>query len=155
MLEGSFSPEQDLHPSDSLESRMASNLERQHANFERQDRLLAEIEAEIGTPAALRPPAVSTAFHASHRESSMLLSPLAKVAEEGRLDSRGHASNQQEASSTSYRQLSVWQQEVSTQRHIISELRDSIAELQHSKIMAEQQSGKVCEGCDAVALLIF
>lgn len=130
---------------------MAANLERQQANFERQDRLLAEIEAEIGAPAALRP-SVSTGVHASHREASMLLSPLAKVTE---VDSRGHASNQQEASTASYRQLSVWQQEVSTQRRIISELRDSIAELQHSKIMAEQQSGKVCVGLQLCVVLFI
>ena len=139
-----------------IQHRVASNIQRQQANFERQDRLLAAIEDEIGFSVG-RPDAsagiprrsaarmeVAASSPLPTRRDAVSPGPAAKSTKLADLLGQ----NQYEGAASlaaAQRQSHLWKHEVDTQKRVIVELRDKIAELQRTNMGNEQNALKVSQ----------
>jgi hypothetical protein len=133
-----------------LETRVATNIEQQQANMERQSRLLTEIEKEIGYPIRTAEASDFSLRTAVEAGDISILSPFRTPADAlpGRTPTRGGTKSNQlsleaSASVASAQRQVLWKREVDTQKRVIVELRDKIAELQRAKMASEQTELKV------------
>jgi hypothetical protein len=134
-----------------LEGRVATNIQQQQANMERQSRLLAEIEKEIGYTVRPSESSEFSVHMTSEAADTSILSPFRTPADAlpGRTPTRGGTKSNQaslEASASlasAQRQVHLWKREVDTQKRVIVELRDKIADLQRAKMSSEQTELKV------------
>lgn len=129
-----------------LESRVASNIERQQANVERQDRLLAEIEHEVGMSRLAHDSAASASRSFTVHKDYSLVSPFARPPDAATPKAvTASVPNQADTAcwASAQRQIHLWRREVDTQKRVITELRDKIAELQQAKMAGEQSTLKV------------